>query len=168
MKKCVVWVVVMLILTGCAAEPVYETIGDVCGNTEPVSSPGSIDFALPDGAQMQVLEDETDSKSYAVGNWEIWTQVHPGGDIQSTMEQVTGLSAQALTVIQRRVQDMACYEAAWSTTGEDGMKVGRTAVLDHGDYHYCISVMVPEEDASEVGDFFSQILDSVTISDTAA
>lgn len=167
MKKCVMWIVMALLLTGCAAEPVYETIGDVCGNSEPVGSPGTMDFALPDGAQMEVLEEDDDCKSYAVGEWEIWTEVYTGGDLSATIEQVTGLGAEALTVIESPAQELACHETVWSTTGEDGVKVGRTAVLDDGAYHYCISVMVPEEDAAEVGDFFSQILQSVTISDTA-
>lgn len=166
MKKCVVWVMAALLLTGCAAEPVYETIGDVWANSEPVSAPGMIEFAMPDGAQMEVLE-ESASRCYTVGEWEIWTQVCPGGDIRSTMAQVTGIGADALTIVTRQMQGMACYETAWSTTGEDGMKVGRTAVMDDGNYHYCVSVTVPETDANEVAEFYGQILDSVTVSDTA-
>lgn len=166
MKKCVVWMMVALLLTGCAAEPVYENIGDVWANSEPVGSPGTIEFSLPDGAQMEVLED-SDSKCYTVGEWEIWTQVYPGGDVRSTMEQETGIGGDALTIIERQTQEMSLYETAWSTTGEDGMKVGRTAVLDDGTYHYCVSVMVPETDAGEAGEFYNQILDSVTVSDIA-
>ena len=165
MKKGIVWIMLMLLLTGCSSETTYETIGNVWEESEPTAVQGTMDFALPEGARMEVLE-ENGSKYYSVGNWEIWTQVYPSGNIRSTIELVTGLEPDMPTVVRQQVEDMTCHETAWSTTGEDGMKAARTAVLDDGNYHYCISVMVPESDAEEVGDFFTQILDSVSISGT--
>lgn len=166
LKKGIIWIMTALLLTGCAAEPVYETIGNVWDNPEPVASAASMEFSLPDGAEMEVLSEESGSKSYRVGNWELWTEVYPGGDVSATLEQVTGMDADALTVIQRQVGNMDCHETTWTTTDEEGVNVARAAVIDDGNYHYCISLMVPEEDAQEVGNFFEEILYSVNLVDT--
>lgn len=166
MRKWMLFWAAALLLSGCAAEPVYETIGDVCGNTEPVAAPGEITFAPPDGAARETSADGSGRNIYTVGAWEIWTQVYPGGDIRATMEQITGLGAQALTVMERQANGMACYETAWTTTGENGSLVGRAAVMDDGNYHYCLGLLVPEDQAEGIGEVFSQLLTTVTVTNT--
>lgn len=164
MKKCMVWLLAALLLAGCAAEPVYETIGDVCGNSEPVSTPGTIEFAVPEGAQVQTSETDSGVNYYTVGDWEIWTQVREGGDIRATMKEVTGMDPDALTVMSRQVDGMDCHETTWTANGEDGVMVGRAAVLDDGNHHYCMALMVPQAQAEQIGENFMQLLDSVMIS----
>ena len=168
MKKWVIWVIAAAVLSGCSAQPAYETIGNAWAVSEPAAVQGTMNFALPDGAQMQTMGDDTGAASYCVGQWEIWTQCYPGGDIRFTLEQVSGMSAEAMTIVSSQVHSMPCAQVAWTTNTQDGAQVVRTAVFDDGNYHYCISVSVPEADAGEAGEFFSQILSSVTITDTAA
>lgn len=166
MKRILVCVMAAAMLSGCAAEPVYETIGNAMEDTQPVAAPGTIELVLPEDAQMQVVEDEFGSKSYRIGDNEVWTQVRTGGDISATMEQVTGISAEALTVMEYQLMDMPCYELAWITATEEGMKVARTAVIDDGNYHYCVSLMMPEEKAESLGDSFSELLSGLRVSGT--
>lgn len=168
MKKEWIWLPLALVLTGCAAEPEYETIGNIWDNPEPVAVQGTIEIAMPDGAKAETMEGEDSGDVYSVGEWEIWTQVCSGGDIHATVEQVTGLDYDTLTVLRKQARDMICYETVWSTTQEDGLRVGRTAVLDDGNNHYCVSVRLPEEDAGELEEFFTQIFSSVTIRYTDA
>lgn len=168
MKRLLVLMMAAALMSGCAAEPVYETIGNAMEDTQPVISPGKIELVLPEEAEMQVIEDEYGSKSYRIGDREVWTQICDGGDVSATLEKVTGIRADALTVMEHQVLDMPCHEIAWITTNEEGTFVARTAVLDDGNYHYCVSLMMPEADAEKLGDSFSELLSGVSISGTDA
>ena len=42
------------------------------------------------------------------------------------------------------------YEWTWTGMGESGAQVGRAAVLDDGDYHYCVTVMADEAAAGSL------------------
>ena len=165
MKIIVFTLVGILLLSGCASEPVYETIGDVWENTEPVVSPGRMEVPLPEGAEMEVLEANGDG-FYRVGDWELWTKVLSGGDLKKTLAALSGMDADSLTVIDRNLQGYDCHETTWTVSSEDGIHVVRAGILDDGNYHYCLCVSVPEEEAGEAGEVFSQILQSVTIRNT--
>ena len=157
-----------LLLSGCGAEPVYETIGNVWENDEPVFAPAGMEFAVPEDAHMEVVEGSSGEKIYRIGDWELWTGTYSAGDLSATMEEITGLESGNLTVISRRVGAYDCHETAWTTTGEDGTWVARTAVIEEGGYHYALSMMVPQEDADQLGSFFSQVLASVNLAYTDA
>lgn len=165
MKIIVFALVGILLLSGCTSEPVYETIGDVWENTEPVVSPGRMEVPLPEGAEMEVLEANGDG-FYRVGDWELWTKVLSGGDLKKTLVALSGMDTDSLTVIDRNLQGYDCHETTWTVSSEDGIHVVRAGILDDGNYHYCLCVSVPEEDAGEAGEVFSQILQSVTIRNT--
>ena len=162
MKKVLVGVLAALMLSGCGAEPVYETIGDVWEQTEPAVNPGRMEVPLPEGAEMEVMDGNGDG-AYRVGDWELWTKVLDGGDLNKTLQTLSGMDASALTVIDRELQGYDCHETTWTVTSEDGAHVVRAGILDDGNYHYCLCVSVPEEDAGEAGEVFSQVFQSVTI-----
>lgn len=166
MKKVLVGLAFALVLSGCAAEPVYETIGDVWEQTEPVVSPGRMEVPLPEGAEMEVMEANGDG-FYRVGDWQLWTKVLSGGDLKKTIQALSGMDADALTVIQRKMGDYVCYETTWTAAAEDGTQVLRAGILDDGTYHYCLCISVPQEDAGEAGAVFGQVFRSVTITNTA-
>ena len=166
MKKCIVWLLAAMLLSGCGAEPVYETIGDVCGNTEPVTAPGTMEIAVPEGAQMQTSDTDSVDTYYTIGDWEVWTQILESGDIHATLETITGMDSEALTVVCYEVDGMDCHETTWTSTGEDGILVGRVAVLDDGKHHYCLALTVPQNQAGDLAENFGQLLDSVTITGT--
>lgn len=163
LKKWISLILTTLLLSGCGAEPVYETIGDVWANDEPVFAPAGIEFAAPEDAQMEVMEGDSGEKIYRIGDWELWTGTYTAGDLSATLEEVTGLQSGNLTVISRQVGNYACHETAWTTTGEDGTWVAQTAVIEDGGYHYALSMMVPQEDADQLGRFFTQVLGSVNL-----
>lgn len=166
MKKFALVLAALLALSGCAADVDFETIGNVYDQSEPVYAPGGIEMALPDGATMEVSADES-VKRYQLGDWQVWTEVHPGGDILATLETVTGLRSDQLTVMESSRKGFRCHETAWTTTAEEGPMAARTVIADSGNYHYCISMAVPEQDAAQLEAFVDQVLGSITITDTA-
>lgn len=167
MKKGICLLLVLMLLSGCASEPVYETLGDVWENTEPVAAPGQIELALTDEAQMEAMESSDGAKVYRYGISEIRTEILTSGDLAATLSRITGMDCDMLTVIQREQDGMAIYETAWSVMGDEGMTLARAMVADDGAYHYCVSVIIPEEQAQQVSQVFQTIIDSVSITDTA-
>lgn len=168
MKNFMIFLLAILSMTGCAAEPTFETIGNVWDNPQIQDSPASIEFTIADDAQMEMMESTQTSKCYQIGQWMLWTEILSGGDVAATMETLTGISADALNIMEHPLGQYQCHETAWAYSAEEGEYVIRTAVIPQGEYHYCISLKVPMEDAQQVGSFFSGILRSVYLNDTAA
>lgn len=166
MKKLLIGLLLAAMLSGCGVEPVYETIGDVWGQAEPAVSPGRMRVLLPEGAEMEVMDGNGDS-FYRVGDWDLWTRVLSGGDINKTLETLSGLDAGCLTVIDHKLGDYQCHETTWSATAEEGTQVIRAGILDDGSYHYCLCVSVPQEDATQVDELFEQVLEGTSIIHTA-
>ena len=168
MNNLIIYLLAVLTLTGCAAEPTFETIGNVWDNPQVQDSPASIEFALPEDAQMEVMESNDTCKSYQIGDWMLWTEIHEGGDVRATMQTLTGMEAEALNITTHPLGQYQCHETAWAASGDEGEYVIRTAVIPHGQYHYCLSLKAPKEDSRSVGNFFSRILRNVYLNDTAA
>lgn len=148
MKKCWLMAVVAMLLTGCApAEPVMETVADPV--VQPAAAePKPMDVWVPEGAAVQTAVDA--GTSYVWDGCELRLQTLTGGDIRATLQTLTGLSAENLTVMEYERDGMQMYQSVWSSTSEDGVVLGRCLVADDGNYHYCISLTCPEDvDAAE-------------------
>lgn len=163
MKK-LIWVLVaVMCLVGCGneAEPVFETIADDVA--QPVAAePAPVSVWLPDGAAEQTMADGQDGACYVWDECELRVQTLDGGDIRATLEQITGLSAEKLTVMEYERDGLQMYQTVWSATGEEGITLGRCLVADDGTYHYCVSLVSPEE--ADVGDDYAQICASLDLS----
>ena len=159
MKK---WMIVFaLMLAGCSARPVYETIGNACqgfADTEPMN----IQMWLPQEAILEASESNGESR-YICGNWEIWTVICPGGDLNQTLETMSGMDPQYMTVMSRKMGEYTCHETVWSTTGESGTMICHGAVLEDGNHHYCIGLVSSEAESAEAKAVFDQILESVSL-----
>ena len=164
MKKLWWLIFAVLMICGCTADPVYETMGNVWDNPQVQSEPASIEFGLPDDAQMEVMESDGLARSYRIGEWMLWTEICNGGDVEATMEALTGLEDPR--IISHPAGVYTCYETAWAVGEEAGEFLVRTAVIPKGQYHYCLSIKYPQEDAVQVGSFFTEILNNVSLKNT--
>lgn len=164
MKKLVWLLILMIACTGCAmdAEPVYETVAD--GFREPVSAePKPFSVRIPDGAAQQTMADGEAGECYTWDECELRIRTLDGGDIRATLQTLTGLDPQRLTVMEYERDGIQLYQTVWSMTGEEGVSLGRCMVADDGNYHYCISLIGPEE--ADVGDTYAQICASLSLSE---
>ena len=161
MKK-IVWILaVVLCFAGCAdmTEPVMETVAD--GIVEPVAAePKPMAVWLPDGAAKQTMAGE--GECYTWGECELRLQTMTSGDIRATLEQLTGLSPDRLTVMEYEREGLQLYQTVWSSAGEEGVSLGRCMVADDGNYHYCISLVSPED--TDVADDYARICASLDLS----
>lgn len=148
MKKWILLTAVVsaVALAGCSSQekPVFETVGGVSIQEPELPAAGRIELELPEQAAAQTM-DTDEEQVYTWEGYELRTMTRPAGDIAATMETLTGMDPQALTVMKQQDGEMRIYQTVWSATTEDGVRCGRAMVADDGSYHYCFSLTNPEE-----------------------
>lgn len=162
MRKLCWLLVLMVCLSGCVriSEEVYETVEDEI--LEPVSAePAPVSVWLPDGAAAQTMAGDAAGECYTWAENELRIQTMAGGDIRATLEKLTGLSPDKLTVMEYERDGLQLYQSVWCMTGESGITMGRCLVADDGNYHYCISLLSP--DGADVAEDYAQICASLDL-----
>lgn len=139
MKRCVLLILLMLTLCGCAAEEVLETVSDELALSA-MAQPREITVNLPDNALSPVLESDS-RQVYLSEDYEIILETLSGGDVDATIRSLTGYEKDKLTVMQTQWDGVERYEFVWAAAGETGDRLGRGVILDDGNYHYCMSVL---------------------------
>lgn len=166
MKKWWILVPMALLLAGCSqpTEQVYETVGPI--EYEPVAEaePQYISVWTPSDAAVETLAGEDGGTLYSWSDCELRVTTVDAGDIQHTLETITGLDYDSLTVMNYRKDDTQYYETVWTTSSEDGIYIGRALVADDGNFHYCLSLTSPE--GSNTTDVYAEICGSFALSET--
>ena len=162
MKKLFFCLLFTALLAGCAGEETMETLGDVW-DVPAMAVPRQILVDLPEDTAAGVLESDA-GRIYIADDYEIMLETMESGDLDGTMRQLCGRGKDELTVLETRQDDLKRYEFVWATAGERGEQLGRAVVLDDGNYHYCLSVLRPEnaEETSQV--VWSQVFQSFALS----
>ena len=157
MKITICLLVAALLLTGCSAG-VYETIADVkhVSATQPPMRKTVLEF--PKDAA--ILTASGSDMLYTCGDYTMSLQSLPAGDLSSTVRTVCGYEMSQLTVMETQCGDHTRYEWVWTSAGENGDVLCRAAVLDDGDYHYCLSVQVDAEQAGTVNQTWNELFRS--------
>ena len=159
MKKLCFLFAFVLMLTGCQAAPTFETTDDVYG-PQPQSAPRQVGLELPEGVQT-IASDH--GKLYLCDGYDVTVQTHISGDLNSTLQQLTGFASDALTMLQTASSGVRRYECVWTAAGENGDTVGRAVVLDDGQYHYCVTVMANADAAGKLAPSWQELLNSIKL-----
>lgn len=146
----------VLLLSGCRAEPTFETLQDVYAGQN-ISVPREVLLDLPE--DISVIQSEN-GKLYLCDGYDITVETFASGDLHQTIQTLTGFAPDSLTLLQTSVTDARRYECVWSAAGEGGDMVGRAVVLDDGSYHYCVTIMASSDRAGELSDNWQTLLDS--------
>ena len=158
-KLCAV-ILMACCLAGCAQQPVMETVAD-----EPVLSSAAakqIVMELPGETVLPVMRTDT-GELYICSDFEVSVETLMGGDLERTVQMLTGFGIEDVTVMETAANGRTRYDLAWSCMGEMGPEVGRAAVLSDGEYHYCLTVMTAEENAAEYREMFNGMFESFTL-----
>ncbi len=156
--KILIVLLAMLLLGGCASQPVFEGVQDVYAPA-PVQ-PKEVKLQLPSA---QMIQSDAGTL-YLCEGFEVTVQIFPAGDLDGTIEAISGFADGQLTVMATSTADIWRYECAWAAAGEGGDAIARAAVLDDGQYHYCVTVMGPSENAVAMADQWQKILNSASVS----
>ncbi len=139
MKKCLLIILCCLILNGCAAEETFETVADE--QAQPVMAPvREMTMELPSEAASPTVESDS-GRIYLCDGYEISVQTFASGDLNQTIQTISGYTRQELTVMHRELDALDRYDFVWASAGETGDRVGRAAILDDGSYHYVLMVL---------------------------
>ena len=162
MRKWFVLVLVALMLCGCGAQSVFETVDDEAVLDVSVVEQ-HIHLTLPPEAAVPTAQSPEGGSLYICDGYTLTVQTLSGGDLDRTMRQVTGFSAADLQSIKTKSGNVTCYHTAWTAAGETGEQIARAVILDDGLHHYAVSVMAPAEQAGQLQDTWAELLGSVSL-----
>lgn len=165
MKKFCVIMLLLLALTGCAAQETFETVNDEYVESAMVSMQ-QVALNLPEDAAVSVLENEAAGKLYLCDGYTVSVQTLEAGDLDKTFQEVTGFSREGLSVLKTEINGVECHSCAWAAAGEGGDQIARTMVLNDGNYHYAVTVMTDASKAGELAKVWQDIFSSVTLTHT--
>lgn len=149
MKKLVLIAGIVLLLSGCTAEPTFETLSDEY--VQPVSvQTRQMTLALPEEAAALTVQSDEGGNLYFCDGYTVTVQVMEAGDLDQTLRQVTGYGKDGLQLVQTQSGSVKRYEAVWAAAGEGEDQLGRMAVLDDGVNHYVLTCMAGASEAEEV------------------
>lgn len=162
MNKWFSFILAALLLCGCSAQPVFETVEDV--DVLPASATvRQIKLDLPKEAAKPVMQSEDGDSLYLCDGYTLTVQTLSGGDLDRTFRQVTGHSHSQLQPIRSKSGDAARYDVAWTAAGEGDDQVARAVILDDGFYHYAVSVMADAQIAGSLQNQWKTVLGSVSL-----
>ena len=142
MKTLWIAVILSLLLTGCSRE--FETRQEnMAEESLPVRE---ISLKLPEDAVLETFSGN--NKVYSCGDYDLFVEVLPSGNLDATVRELTGMDPDSLTVI--RTESGRRAELVWNTAGETGPVTGRCIILDDGAYHYCLTALAPSERAKNL------------------
>ncbi len=143
------WILLpVLFLWGCTSEETMETVSDEW-LVPAMAQPREVSLRLPENIAMPVLEQDG-RKLYLGEDYEIAVETLISGDLNATVQTLSGYEKDQLTVLETQQGDTSRYDFVWATTGEEGNLLGRAVILDDGEYHYCMSVLRAAEEAQIV------------------
>lgn len=162
MRKYAFFLLISMLLTGCAAEETFETVADEW--VQSVAAPArDVNLTLPEDAVAPVSAGEK-GVLYQCTGYEIMVETLSSGDLEATLREVTGYSRENLTVIETCEGDIKRYDLIWSCLGEQGQQLCRGCILDDGNYHYVLTVLAEAEQAREYEEIWNELFSGYSLS----
>ncbi len=153
------------LLTGCGTVETFENISDEV--ITPVSSVQyELKLTLPEGAAEPVMESGEGGELFCCENFWISTNILPGGDMERTLKEVTGLEKNALRGVQTMDGAYKRFECVWTAAGEGKEQVCRSVILDNGFNHYAVTASCDYDMAGVLPKDIQSVLDSVMLINT--
>lgn len=164
MKK-LLWLLPILFLCGCAAQPAMETVSDVYA--VPASVAGyTLSLQLPEAAAQFTMEEPGGSKLFQCQGYTVTVQELESGDLARTVRAVTGQDMEHLTVLTTRQGEWKRHAFAWTAAGEGTQQICRTVILDDGRCHHALTVMADHALAGQLASEWEHIFSTATLVST--
>ena len=158
MKKGLILLMSLLLLSGCGSAQVYETVTDEFAI--PVSAmPREIRFDLSQEPILPAMESDG-GQLYLCGDFDVMVQTLDSGDLNDTVYRISGFMPEELTLLQTGTGDVDKYEFVWTSVSDGGHQIGRATILDDGSYHYALSATVDAQLIEEYQEIWNGIFES--------
>lgn len=158
MKRMVVILMILALLTGCGQAEVFETVGDQ-QMVAVMAQPREIRLTLPEDTVLPAMETDNGTL-YMCKDFDVTVQTMNSGDLDGTIRIVSGFGREDLTVIETFNGAEDCYEFSWTTLGETEDLVCRCMILDDGNFHYILTAMVDAELAGEYQEIWNGMFET--------
>ncbi len=159
MKKRWFILVLCMLLSGCSAAETVETLGPIQHQQTdaPVMLP--VHLSLPSSAAVEAFGGQ--ERVYDCDGYTLVLLTRAAGDFHSTVENLSGFTIDRLTIMESKVGDTKRYDWVWTAAGEEGDVLGRAAVLDDGNYHYCLYILAPAQTAAGLSEEWNNVFGSI-------
>lgn len=163
MKKLAWLLMICMVLSGCSAMT-YETLGEVAHVAGTAAQVREVMMKMPEDAS--VLTASGGDSMYICGDYTMTVQILPSGDLGATVAGLCGYSLSRLTLVESTCGDHSRHDWVWTAAGEEGDVVCRAAVLDDGNYHYCLCVYADAEKAGNLTGQWNDLFASFCLEQT--
>ena len=138
------WIMIscLFLLTGCAAQPVWETVED----SGPVVARQADYDLLPLSGQAEVIAAHNGDTLYQMGTMEILTTTFYAADYQTAVKHLSGYKAENLNILQTSRYDMPEYQFVWCSQSEEGGMIYRADLIMDDMTCYAIVCGAPDTD----------------------
>lgn len=160
MKKCVLLLLLVALLTGCGTVETFEALGQVDHVSPTQPQLRQIRLDVPADAAVETSGTEEGVTVYTCDSYLMVLQNFSSGDLTSTIRALSGFSPEQLTVMESTCQDHNRHDWVWTAVSEEGELVCRGAVLDDGNYHYALCVMAPSAEAGQLQNQWNALFSS--------
>ena len=130
-----------------------------------MSAMASVRLVLPETAAKQTFGDDSDTV-YECETYTLVLQTLLAGDLRATVRTLSGFYPDKLTVMESQQGQGKRYDWVWSAAGESGELVCRAAVLDDGNYHYCIYTIAQAEEAGTLAEEWNKLFASFCLGES--
>ena len=158
MKKLILLAGILLLLTGCAAEPTFETMSDEYVQPA-IAQTHQMTLSLPEDASVLTVQSDGGDLYFCDG-YTITVQVMQSGDLNKTLLQTTGFEKDQLQLMQTQPDCFKRYDWVWTSAGEGEDQVCRGAILDDGVSHYVLTCMAGASQSHRVQEAWQELFDS--------
>ena len=162
MKVLCVILIAVLMFCGCARTETFETVSDDLVLSA-MAQPRQIELTLPEDTVLPAMESEN-GILYLCSGYDVAVQTMEGGDLDSTIRQISGYGREDLTVMETANDGLTCYEFVWTSAGELGEQVGRASILDDGTYHYVLTATADADDMEEYREIWNGLFETFRLS----
>lgn len=162
MKKFILVLFCSFLMTGCQATQTFETLGPVQHQADVAPAMAEVQLSLPETADTAVFQEQGNTLYHCEG-YTLMVQTYASGDMTATIKSLSGFSPERLTVLETAAEEHKRYDWVWTATGEGGDVLCRAAVLDDGNYHYCITAMAPAQQAGELTEEWNTLFRSFNL-----
>lgn len=163
MKKwCIMAVAAALFLSGCGAQPTFETISDDLSQ-QTAALPREMKVNLPPESAVLTMQKPEQGTLYVCDGYTATIQNLPGGDLGGTLEEITGYTLAKLNPVETAAGAYKRYDFVCSVAGENGDELCRGAVIDDGSYHYVLTLTAQADKARDLEKTWKKITESFTI-----
>ena len=139
------WMIVccVLLLTGCSAQPVWETVEDVI----PTDNQDAFGYEISVDLPLTYLGGSGENCLYKSGSVEIQTVSFHAFSLDAAVRELSGFSTKNLNIVKTIHESLPEYQFAWYSETEEGGRLYRADLVMDGTACYAVVCSAPESES---------------------